>query len=325
MTEIREVVDADAAEWLRMRIALWPDSDSDHEADIKRFFAERLERKRTFVAEDDDGRLIGFLELDQRSYAPGCESSPVPFIEGWYVDAKARRTGVGRALIGAAEDWSRAAGFTEIASDVEIDNLGGIAAHGALGYEETDRVVSFRRALFGSGVILAVPEAEALIGDLRRRYTPGGARGVPAHVTLLFPFVDADRIDDDCIATLRGALEGAEPFEYSLTGTARFDDGVAYLAVSPVEPFRDLIARICAAFGGRQPYGRFTPDEVIPHVTVVTGDGYPDGPTAADLEVFERVEQQLAPSLPMTCRASRVTVIADSPDGWTTAYELSLR
>ena len=162
--KIREIVEADSPEWLRMRIALWPGSDSDHEADIARFFRERLDRKRTFVAEDDAGRLVGFLELDQRWYAPGCASSPVPFIEGWFVDPDVRRSGVGGALVRAAEDWARAAGFTEIGSDVEIDNLDSIAAHEALGYEETDRVVSFRRSLdpvFGTGVILCRPGGRA--------------------------------------------------------------------------------------------------------------------------------------------------------------------
>ena len=101
---------------------------------------------RTFVAEED-GLLIGFLELDQRKYAPGCRSSPVPFIEGWYVEPAARRRGIGRALAEAAEAWSRAAGFDEMASDAEIQNRDSHAAHAALGYEEIERIVCFRRAL----------------------------------------------------------------------------------------------------------------------------------------------------------------------------------
>ena len=320
---ISEVTPGDAREWLRMRVALWPDSDSDHGADIARFFDERLERKRTFVATDDDGKLVGFLELDQRSYAEGCASSPVPFIEGWFVDEHVRRSGVGRALVAAAEAWSRAAGFTEIGSDVEVDNLGSQAAHEALGYEEVDRHVSYRRSLYDAAVILAVPGAEPLIGALRREHTPGGTRGVPAHVTLLYPFVGADRINADVLARLRGAIDGADPFDLTLTETARFDDGVLYLAVEPADRIRALIARISDAFD-RIPYDRFPPDEVIPHVTVATGEGYPDGATATDLELFDRLESQLASSLPLTGRADRVVVLADSADGWTTAHELPL-
>jgi len=71
----------------------------------------------------------------------------VPFIEGWYVESAWRRRGIGRALVHAAETLARAQGYTEIASDVGLENANSIAAHRALGYEEADRVVSFRRTL----------------------------------------------------------------------------------------------------------------------------------------------------------------------------------
>ena len=143
---VRQIVESDRFDWLRMRDALWPGSLSDHDAETRTFFERRPEGAVTFVAEFE-GRLVGFLELAHRSYAPGCESSPVPFIEGWYVDADVRGRRVGRALVHAAEAWARAAGHSEMASDAEAENAGGIAAHRALGYEETDRVVCFRRSL----------------------------------------------------------------------------------------------------------------------------------------------------------------------------------
>lgn len=130
-----------------MRQALWPDSLANHDLDTKRFFEMPDERMRTFVAEDEVGNVVGFLELDQRKYAPGCNSSPVPFIEGWYVEPLARRRGVGRALVRAAEQWAQAAGFQEIASDAEIENEASHSAHAALGYEEIERLVCFRRSL----------------------------------------------------------------------------------------------------------------------------------------------------------------------------------
>lgn len=144
---IREAAPADRIAWLRMREALWPGSLADHDLETRRFFEEPDEQQRTFVAEDEAGNLVGFLELDQRKYAPGCDSSPVPFIEGWYVESSARQQGVGRALVREAERWALAAGFHEIASDSEIDNQVSLSAHGALGYEEVERIVCFRRSL----------------------------------------------------------------------------------------------------------------------------------------------------------------------------------
>lgn len=145
---VREIAPSDAAEWARMRRLLWP--DGDHRAEIESYFRNTLAPPLAvvFVAERRDGSLAGFLELSLRPYAEGCESTPVPFIEGWFVDAEDRGSGTGRALVSAAEEWARQHGFREIASDVEIANEGSIAAHRALGYEEVSRVVCFRRTLF---------------------------------------------------------------------------------------------------------------------------------------------------------------------------------
>jgi aminoglycoside 6'-N-acetyltransferase I len=143
---IREIIESDRADWVRLREALWPGSLSDHDAETRKYFEEPPKAPIVFVAEAD-GRLVGFLELDYRKYAPGCRSSPVPFVEGWYVEPGLQRRGIGRALIEAAEARARAAGHHEIASDAEIENAGSIAAHVALGYEEVERVVCLRRSL----------------------------------------------------------------------------------------------------------------------------------------------------------------------------------
>jgi aminoglycoside 6'-N-acetyltransferase I len=146
LSKIREIVKSDRADWVRLREALWPGSLTDHDAETRKYFENPRKAPIILVAEAA-GRLVGFLELDYRKYAPGCASSPVPFIEGWYVEPGLQRRGIGRALIEAAEAYARAAGHHEIASDAEIENADGIAAHVALGYEEIERVVCFRRSL----------------------------------------------------------------------------------------------------------------------------------------------------------------------------------
>jgi aminoglycoside 6'-N-acetyltransferase I len=147
--EIRPATDADRAELYRLIRALFPDLQP-HELDpeVDEYLAPDRGQKIVFVAQRNlPNRLAGFIEVGTRPYAEGCATSPVPYVEAWYVDEDVRRQSVGRALFGAAEAWSRAEGFTEIASDVQIDNAGSIAAHKALGYEETERLVCFRRSL----------------------------------------------------------------------------------------------------------------------------------------------------------------------------------
>lgn len=92
-------------------------------------------------------RVVGFAEVDLRPLADGCRTQPVGYLEGWYVVPEERRQGVGKALFQAAEQWARDHGCTEMASDTRADNAEGLAAHRALGYEETHRLIHFRKSL----------------------------------------------------------------------------------------------------------------------------------------------------------------------------------
>lgn len=142
MTRVREYRRADRRSYQQLREKLWPAcSDADNDS----WFAR--DDATTFVAERGDGTLCGFVEVGSRPYAEGCDSSPVGYIEGWWVDADARRRGVGRALIDAAERWARSKGYTEMGSDALLDNSLSHAAHQALGYEEIERLVMFRKSL----------------------------------------------------------------------------------------------------------------------------------------------------------------------------------
>src|SRR5690242_17786874 len=143
---IRPYRDADWREWLRMSIALFPEHSSDDLAAGMRD-ARNRDDYEVFVTERPDGALAGFVEVGTRPYADGCDTSPVGYIEAWYVDPDARRRGHGRALIAAAEAWALARGYREMASDALLDNAVSHAAHKRLGYEEVDRVVQFRKVL----------------------------------------------------------------------------------------------------------------------------------------------------------------------------------
>ena len=143
---IRPAQADDKREWLRMRLALWPDHIAEEllaEMDI--FLADPL--TPTFVAVRENGSLGGFIEGGLRKYAEGCDSSPVGYLEGWFVDEDLRRQGVGGALVRAMEAWAREQGCTEMASDTWLDNETSIQAHLKLGYEESERLVHFRKPL----------------------------------------------------------------------------------------------------------------------------------------------------------------------------------
>jgi aminoglycoside 6'-N-acetyltransferase I len=147
---IRLATKADAEAWLAMRAALWPDANDDElRLEVGRYFVahgEPLLPHRVFVAERD-GAIVGMLELSLRPYADGCDSSPVPFIEGWYVAERWRRSGVGGALVQAAEQWALDNGYTEMASDALLENIESERAHKALGFEEVERAIRFRKEL----------------------------------------------------------------------------------------------------------------------------------------------------------------------------------
>jgi aminoglycoside 6'-N-acetyltransferase I len=146
---IRAYAPADRADFTRVWLALFPDSDAA--VDIPELLA-RVAAGTTalFVIARDAagaGALGGFVEVGWRAYADGCDTSPVGYIEAWYVDADLRRGGLGRRLIDAAAEWVRAGGGRELASDALVHNEVSIAAHQALGFDEMERLVVFRRRL----------------------------------------------------------------------------------------------------------------------------------------------------------------------------------
>ena len=149
---IRPVEPTDRAEWLRMRLILWGGAAEEHIQDIATYFATP-QRSITFVVERPTGGLCGLIEVSLRDYAEGCQTSPVAYIEGWYVDEHSRRRALGTQLVQAAEAWARNQGLKEIASDTQIDNTVSIQAHKVLGYEEVERLVCFRKALDASGAL----------------------------------------------------------------------------------------------------------------------------------------------------------------------------
>jgi aminoglycoside 6'-N-acetyltransferase I len=141
-TTIRLYIPADQPEWLRMRNALWPDQTA---ADMAAWLARA--DAAVIVAVRAPTGLCGFAEVGDRPFADGCWSSPVAYLEGWYVDPDARRQGIGAALIRAVEDWARQHGYRELASDALVTNVISQQAHQRLGFTEVHRAVQYRKEL----------------------------------------------------------------------------------------------------------------------------------------------------------------------------------
>src|SRR5690606_18801846 len=144
---IRPRIATDDPEWLRMRRELWPDGTAaDHLQDMANWMA-RADTVVLVAVRRGGIHLGGFAEVGTRPYADGCKSSPVAYLEGWYVDADLRRQGVGVELILAAEAWARSKGLTEFASDALLENTTSHRAHEAVGFLEVERAVRYRKAL----------------------------------------------------------------------------------------------------------------------------------------------------------------------------------
>ena len=145
-----------------------------------------------------------------------------------------------------------------------------------------------------SGLFLAVAEAEDVVGPTRRSFNP---TCMPAHVTVLYPFVSPASITRGTVERLRRVLGPVEPFTFTLPRLEWFDDRVLYLAPDRPEPFVGLANSVMAAFPECPPYGGEFGGDVVPHLTIADGER---------LARMRRAGRRLVRKLPI--RASAVDV-----------------
>ena len=144
---IRTITEADYDNWLMLRCALWPDDDIDnHRVELELVLGDK-HRRTALLCVDEQDAAIGFAEVSLRPRVDGCATSPVGFLDALFVKPDARRTGVARALVEAAQAWASSRGCGEFASEVSFGNDDGQAAHTAFGFLELERVVRYRMAL----------------------------------------------------------------------------------------------------------------------------------------------------------------------------------
>jgi aminoglycoside 6'-N-acetyltransferase I len=155
----------DRSGWLKLRQQLWPDCPAEeHTREIDAQLAEPA-RYAAWLARDMDGEPQGFVEVAiRRDHVNGTDSSPVLFLEGLYVAPAARRQGLARELVAMAAAWGAGHRCVEFASDTPQANAASRAAHLALGFEETEQVVYFRKLLTPSldGTVQPPPASREL-------------------------------------------------------------------------------------------------------------------------------------------------------------------
>ena len=158
-----------------------------------------------------------------------------------------------------------------------------------------------------TALICRVPEAERYIAHYRQRFDPSARRNVPAHVTILYPFMAPQLIDAGVLATLQGIADSVPCFNYRMAETRRFPVAL-YLAPDPDESFAALTDGVFRAFPDFPPFeGKF--ETVVPHITVAHGDE----PLLCEIEVELRIALSGAG---VRARCSELVLIENSSGRW---------
>lgn len=156
-----------------------------------------------------------------------------------------------------------------------------------------------------SALLIPVPEADSVVGRWRFQYDPVAAAGVPAHITLVVPWLPPSRISDEHLAELEDELSDVKGFDFRLTRIGWFGRRVLWVAPEPSEPFLGLTLRLARRFETPPWEGEF--DEVVPHLTVAhAADGVELVPVAADVST----------RLPVQCRADEVWAMIGGGPRW---------
>jgi 2'-5' RNA ligase len=173
--------------------------------------------------------------------------------------------------------------------------------------------------MIGSALVVLVPEAEAAVKRFRDRYDSSAGAGMPAHITLLYPFKPPDELDEIVLATLGRCFARFAPIDFSLTSIRRFPVEVLYLAPEPDEPFRQLTSAIWDRYPDTPPYGGNWPD-IVPHLSVarVTDERQLDGITNDFVEAAQE-------KLPIRATASEVALMDNRSGRWQVRAVFGLR
>jgi 2'-5' RNA ligase len=169
-----------------------------------------------------------------------------------------------------------------------------------------------------TAIVIPVPEAERAVNLLRQAHTQDGAEGMPAHVTLIYPFTDDSQLDAGRISDVRALLEERPAFQFQLAEVRRFDnlpkESYVWLAPTPSQPFVEMVKALASVFPEHQPFdGAFT--TIVPHLTIAA---------SADEDLLDCVASQVADALPIKARAETARIMQHLGGRWRVRAEVSL-
>ena len=143
---IRKAARGDGRILADMAVKMWDSHDAD---DLAAEFEETLcDEQAAFFIRYAGDMPVGFAQCGLRTdYVEGTESSPVGYLEGVFVEESWRRHGYARELLAVCEQWAKDMGCSEFASDCELDNADSLLFHMAMGFEEANRIICFRKTL----------------------------------------------------------------------------------------------------------------------------------------------------------------------------------
>jgi 2'-5' RNA ligase len=161
-----------------------------------------------------------------------------------------------------------------------------------------------------SALVVLVPAVERLVGRYREKYDPSAAAGMPAHITLLYPFKAPDEVSEAVLHDLAECCTHFEVFDFSFSAVRRFYPEILYLAPEPDEPFRQLTLAIQGRFPGILPYGgKYS--SIVPHLTIAQ---------LADEQQLAQIAAEFARSsqgrLPISATAGEIALMDALVGSW---------
>jgi hypothetical protein len=161
-----------------------------------------------------------------------------------------------------------------------------------------------------SALVILAPEAEPLVGSFREKYDPSAAAGMPAHITLFYPFLPPEEIAEPVIAILRRCFAGFAPYRYCLVSVRHYGRDSVYLAPDPAEPFRQITLAIWRDFPDRPPYGGKHTD-IVAHLSVAQTAG-----KTVHADLASRFESAARRNLPIAATAQQVALMDNVTGRW---------